>query len=78
MTKIVEQALKKLSKLPEEKQEIIASFILKQIEKETDSVTEAERTETESNSSLPPSIGMGASGRTDLSTRCDELLWQEK
>ena len=78
MTKIIEKALKKLSKLPEEKQEIIASFILKEIEKETDSVTEAERTETESNSSLPPSIGMGASGRTDLSTRCDELLWPEK
>ena len=28
--------------------------------------------------SLPPSIGMGASGMSDLSTRCEELLWQDE
>ncbi len=27
---------------------------------------------------LPKSIGMGASGRSDLSSRTDELLWTEK
>jgi hypothetical protein len=27
---------------------------------------------------LPKSIGMGASGRTDLSSKAEELLWTEK
>jgi hypothetical protein len=26
----------------------------------------------------PPSIGLGASGRTDLSQRDEELLWQDR
>lgn len=29
------------------------------------------------NRSLPHSVGMGASGRTDLAERDEELLWQE-
>jgi predicted transcriptional regulator len=27
---------------------------------------------------LPPSVGMGASGRGDLSQRDEELLWQDR
>ncbi|MBW4471767.1 MAG: ribbon-helix-helix domain-containing protein [Stenomitos rutilans HA7619-LM2] len=30
-----------------------------------------------SHASLPPSIGLGASGSGDLSERDEELLWQE-
>jgi len=29
------------------------------------------------NQALPPSVGMGASGRNDLSERDEELLWEE-
>jgi hypothetical protein len=29
------------------------------------------------NKPLPPSVGMGASGRNDLSERDEELLWEE-
>jgi len=33
---------------------------------------------SQQNTPLPPSIGMGASGRTDLSQRDEELLWQDR
>jgi hypothetical protein len=33
---------------------------------------------TQHHQTLPPSIGIGASGRTDLSTRDEELLWQDR
>jgi hypothetical protein len=33
---------------------------------------------SQQNSPLPPSIGMGASGRNDLSQRDEELLWQDR
>ena len=69
MTSLLQQALKKLSDLPADKQEIIARLILQEIEHD--------RSETHDDNSLPRSIGMGTSGRTDLSSRTNELLWQE-
>ena len=69
MTSLLQQALKKLSDLPAERQEIIARLILQEIEQD--------RAETHDDNSLPQSIGMGTSGRTDLSSRTNELLWQE-
>jgi hypothetical protein len=33
---------------------------------------------SQQNSPLPSSIGMGASGRNDLSQRDEELLWQDR
>jgi len=69
MTELLEQALKKLSDLPADKQENIARLILQEIEKD--------ETETNTDNLSPKSIGMGASGRTDLSRRTKELLWQD-
>jgi hypothetical protein len=69
MTELLQQALKKLSDLPADKQETIARLILQEIEQD--------EANTNEDSSLPSSIGMGTSGRTDLSSRTKELLWQE-
>jgi hypothetical protein len=73
MTEIIEQAFKKLSSLPREKQELIASLIMQEIERENKVTTDREM-----DLSLPPSVGMGKSGRKDISQRCDELLWKEE
>jgi hypothetical protein len=69
MTELLQQALKKLSNLPADRQETIARLILQEIEQD--------ETLTNDDSLLPQSIGMGTSGRTDLSSRTQELLWQE-
>lgn len=69
MTELLQQALKKLSDLPADKQETIARLILQEIAQEG--------VKTDEDSSLPKSIGMGTSGRTDLSSRTKDLLWQE-
>jgi hypothetical protein len=69
MTELLEQALKKLSDLPADKQETIARLILQEIEQD--------EAKTNDDNPLPKSIGMGTSGRTDLSSRTKELLWQE-
>ena len=69
MTELLQQALKKLSSLPTDRQETIARLILSEIEED--------EAKTKGDSSLPSSIGMGTSGRTDLSSRTNELLWQE-
>jgi hypothetical protein len=69
MTELLQQALKKLSDLPADRQETIARLILQEIEQD--------EVKTNDDSSLPESIGMGTSGRTDLSSRTKELLWQE-
>lgn len=69
MTELLQQALKKLSNLPADRQETIARLILSEIEQD--------KAKTNNDRSLPSSIGMGTSGRTDLSTRTQELLWQE-
>ncbi|MGL5835028.1 MAG: hypothetical protein ACRC1Z_17625 [Waterburya sp.] len=69
MTELLQQALKKLSDLPADKQETIARLILQKIEQE--------EAKTNDDSLLPKSIGMGTSGRTDLSSQTNELLWQE-
>lgn len=69
MTELLQQALKKLSDLPADKQETIARLILQKIEQD--------EAKTKGDRSLPQSIGMGTSGRTDLSSRTKELLWQE-
>jgi homoserine kinase len=74
MTKLLELALKKLATLPADRQENIAQLILKEIEENI----ENEPIKDNDSSSLPPSIGMGASGMSDLSTRCKELLWQDE
>jgi hypothetical protein len=71
MTKLLEAALKKLAALPAEQQENIALLILKEIGKQIDN----EPIEADE---LPSSIGMGASGTFDLSTHCEELLWQDE
>jgi hypothetical protein len=67
MTELLQQALKKLSSLPTDRQETIARLILQQIEQD--------EAKTNDDSSLPKSIGMGTSGRTDLSSRTSELLF---
>lgn len=72
MTKLLELALKKLATLPADRQENIAKLILKEIGENI----ENEPIKDNNSPSLPPSIGMGASGMSDLSTRCEELLWQ--
>ncbi|MEC4984582.1 MAG: hypothetical protein SAJ37_00720 [Oscillatoria sp. PMC 1068.18] len=89
MTELLQQALEKLSNLPTEKQEMIARLIVQALEQESGNVVETnviiseaptqdkKITETTTQQSLPSSVGMGASGRTDLSKRCQELLWQE-
>lgn len=69
MTELLQQALKKLSNLPADRQETIARKILQEIEQD--------EPKTNEDSLLPKSIGMGTSGRTDLSSRTSELLWQE-
>jgi hypothetical protein len=69
MTELLQQALKKLSDLPADKQETIARLILQEIEQD--------ESKTNEDSLLPKSIGMGTSGRTDLSSRTTKLLWQE-
>ena len=74
MTKLLELALKKLATLPADRQENIAQLILKEIERNI----ENEAIKDHDSPSLPPSIGMGASGMSDLSTRCEELLWQDE
>jgi hypothetical protein len=74
MTKLLELALKKLATLPADRQENIAQLILKEIEENI----ENEPIKDNDSPSLPPSIGMGASGMSDLSTRCEELLWQDE
>lgn len=33
---------------------------------------------SQSSKKLPKSVGMGASGRSDLSSKTDELLWTEE
>jgi hypothetical protein len=67
MTELLQQALKKLSDLPIDKQETIARLILQEIAQE--------EVKTDEDSLLPKSIGMGTSGRTDLSSRTKDLLW---
>jgi hypothetical protein len=69
MTELLQQALKKLSDLPADKQETIARLILQKIEQD--------EAKTNDDSLLAKSIGMGTSGRTDLSSQTNELLWQE-
>lgn len=69
MTELLQQALKKLSDLPAERQETIARLILQEIEQDEAKINDDRL--------LPKSIGMGTSGRTDLSSRTQELLWQE-
>lgn len=69
MTELLQQALKELSNLPIDKQETIARLILREIEQEG--------AKTDEDSLLPKSIGMGTSGRTDLSSRTKDLLWQK-
>lgn len=66
MTELLQQALKKLSDLPADKQETIARLILQKIEQD--------RAEAHEYNSLPKSVGMGTSGRRDLSSRTNELL----
>jgi hypothetical protein len=67
MTELLQQALKKLSDLPIDKQETIARLILQEIAQK--------EVKTDEDSLLPKSIGMGTSGRTDLSSRTKDLLW---
>lgn len=74
MNKLLELALKKLATLSADRQENIAQLILKEIEENI----ENEPIKDNDSPSLPPSIGMGASGMSDLSTRCEELLWQDE
>ena len=69
MTPLLQQALEKLSDLPADKQETIARLVFQEIEQD--------EAKTNEDSLLPKSIGMGTSGRTDLSSRTTELLWQE-
>jgi hypothetical protein len=69
MTELLQQALKKLSSLPADRQETIARLILSEIEED--------EANTDDDRLMPKSIGMGTSGRTDLSSRTTELLWQE-
>ena len=66
MTELLQQALKKLSDLPADKQETIARLILQKIEQD--------EAKTNDDSSLPSSIGMGTSGRTDLSSQTNEFV----
>jgi len=70
MTELLQKALKKLEELPAERQETIAHIILKEIEQDNQNVSQKQ--------SLPKSIGMGTSGRNDLSSRTKELLWQDE
>ena len=77
MTELLQQALKKLSDLPADKQEIIARLILSEIEEDEAKTKGDEAPPPLRDRSLPKSIGMGNSGRTDLSSRTTELLWQE-
>lgn len=74
MTKSLELALKKLANLSADRQENIAQLILKEIEENI----ENEPIKDNDSPSLPLSIGMGASGMSDLSTRCEKLLWQDE
>lgn len=74
MTKLLELALKKLATLSADRQENIAQLILKEIGENI----ENEPIKDNDSPSLPPSIGMGSSGMSDLSTRCEELLWQDE
>ncbi|AOC53771.1 MULTISPECIES: hypothetical protein [Microcystis] len=74
MNKLLELALKKLATLSADRQENIAQLILKEIGENI----ENEPIKDNDSPSLPPSIGMGASGMSDLSTRCEELLWQDE
>lgn len=74
MTKSLELALKKLAALPLNRQENIAELIVKKIGKNI----ENEPVKDNDSPSLPPSVGMGSSGMSDLSTRCEELLWQDE
>lgn len=67
MTPLLQQALKKLSDLPTDKQETIVRLILQEIEQD--------KAKTNEDNSLPQSIGMGTSGRSDLSSRTREILW---
>lgn len=69
MTELLQQALKKLSDLLADKQETIARLILQK--------TEQDEAKSNDDSLLRKSIGMGTSGRTDLSSQTNELLWQE-
>ncbi len=73
MTNLLESALQKLAELPTEQQEQIAHQILQTIQEESP----LEEPDYES-LPLPKSIGMGKSGRSDLSRRCEELLWNEE
>jgi hypothetical protein len=66
MTELLQQALKKLSDLPADKQETIARLILQKIEQD--------EAKTNHDSLLPRSIGMGTSGRTDLSSQTNEFV----
>ena len=70
MTKSLELALKKLANLPADRQENIAQLILKEIGENI----ENQPIKDNDSPSLPLSIGMGSSGMSDLSTRCEELL----
>lgn len=74
MNKLLELALKKLATLSADRQENIAQLILKEIGENI----ENKPIKDNDSPSLPPSIGMGASGMSDLSTRCEELLWQDE
>jgi hypothetical protein len=64
MTELLQQALKKLSSLPADRQETIARLILSEIEED--------EANTDDDRLMPKSIGMGTSGRTDLSSKTTE------
>ena len=70
MTELLQKALTKLSELPVDRQETIARIILQEIEQDKSKISRKR--------SLPKSIGMGASGRNDLSSQTKELLWQNE
>ena len=70
MTELLQKALKKLSELLVDRQEIIARMILQDIERDNPNISQKRY--------LPKSIGMGASGRNDLSSRTKELLWHNE
>ena len=70
MIELLQQSLEKLSDLPAEKQEIIARLILQEIEQGKANISEEKN--------LPGFVGMGTSGRKNLSSRTDELLWQDR
>ncbi len=70
MTELLQKALKKLAELPVDRQETIARMILQEIEQDNPNISQKRP--------LPKSIGMGTSGRNDLSSRTKELLWQNE